>query len=134
MEEDLLSPEYISNWPISNLGVPVSSQWKKDGHYYPTQICQFALSYWSKQVLLDKKMGQDKNENVENKSKGFRPKMSESHNTISKTIYENGLDIQSDEWKGSSMTRVISDSCVHFESELTLPLHNDKSQQIVSLK
>ena len=77
-------------------------------------------------------MGQDKNEIVENKSKGFRPKLSESHTTISKTIYENGLDIQSDEWKGSSMTRVIRDSCVHFESELTLPLHNDKGQQIFS--
>ena len=109
----------------------MSSQWKKDGHYYATQICQFALSYWSKQVLLDKKTDQDDTEIVNNKSKGFRPKLSESqHNNKAKTVYENGLDIQSEEWKGSSMTRVIRDSCVHFESELTLPLDNDKGINI----
>ena len=109
----------------------MSSQWKKDGHYYPTQICQFALSYWSKQVLLDKKTGQDDTETLDNKSKGFRPKLSESHhNNIAKTVYENGLDIQSEEWKGSSMTRVIRDACVHFESELTLPLDNDRGINI----
>ena len=116
-----------------NVGVPVSSQWKKDGHYYPTQICQFALSYWSKQVLLDKKLGSEKIKTVDNKSKGFRPKVSESHQSISKTVYENGLDVQSDEWKGSSMTRVIRDSCVHFESELTLPLDNDKGKTFQQL-
>ena len=121
------------NWHFVIIGVPVSSQWKKDGHYYPTQICQFALSYWSKQVLLDKKLGSEKIETVDNKSRGFRPKVSESHHSIFKTVYENGLDVQSDKWKGSSMTRVIRDSCVHFESELTLPLNNDKGKTFQQL-
>ena len=56
---------------------------------------------------------------------GFHARKLESP-FISKTIYENGLDVQSDDWQGSSMTRVIRDSCVHFESEITLPLNNDK--------
>jgi len=30
--------------------VPVSSQWKSDGYYYPTQIAQYALSHYSKYV------------------------------------------------------------------------------------
>ena len=29
-------------------GVPVSSQWLKSGHLYPTQIAQYGLSHWSK--------------------------------------------------------------------------------------
>ena len=115
-------------------GVPISSQWKKDGHYYPTQICQYALSYWSKQVLLDKKMNKEKGENIDLtdiKSKGFHTKSSESPTSATlKTVYENGLDVQSEDWQGSSMTRVIRDSCVHFESEITLPLNNDKGTTI----
>ena len=110
------------------LGVPVSSQWKKEGHYYPTQICQFGLSYWSKQVLLEKKMRHAEGEDVElesTNSNGFQSRALESP-SVSKTIYENGLDFQSDDWQGASMTRVIRDSCVHFESEITLPLNNDK--------
>ena len=55
---------------------------------------------------------------------GFQSRILESP-SVSKTIYENGLDIQSDDWQGASMTRVIRDSCVHFESEITLPLNND---------
>ena len=116
------------NYSNQFLGVPVSSQWKKEGHYYPTQICQFGLSYWSKEVLLEKKMNQAKGgdgELVNTKLKGFHPRILESP-SISKTIYENGLDVQSDDWQGASMTRVIRDSCVHFESEITLPLNNDK--------
>ena len=78
-------------------------------------------------------MGSEKIETVDNKSRGFRPKVSESHQSIFKTVYENGLDVQSDKWKGSSMTRVIRDSCVHFESELTLPLNNDKGKTFQQL-
>ena len=32
----------------SFLDVPVSSQWKSDGHLYPIQIAQFGLSHWSR--------------------------------------------------------------------------------------
>ena len=109
-------------------GVPISSQWKKEGHYYPTQICQFALSHWSKQILLEKKTSKGEEHNAElpnTKFKRFHQKISES-SEVRKTIYEDGLDVQSDDWQGSTMTRVIRDSCVHFESEITLPLNNDK--------
>ena len=29
-------------------GVPVSTQWEPNGHHYPIQIAQFALSHYSK--------------------------------------------------------------------------------------
>ena len=61
-----------------------------------------------------------------NQPNGFHNKLLESPPDLSKTIYEDGLDVQSDDWKGSSITRVITDSCVHFESEIVLPLNNDK--------
>ncbi|XP_037716981.1 D-glucuronyl C5-epimerase B [Drosophila subpulchrella] len=31
-------------------GVPVSTQWEKRGYFYPTQIAQFALSHYSKNI------------------------------------------------------------------------------------
>lgn len=31
-------------------GVPVSTQWESQGYYYPTQIAQFALSHYSKNL------------------------------------------------------------------------------------
>jgi hypothetical protein len=31
-------------------GVPISSQWKKDGHIYPIQVGQFGLSHFSKWI------------------------------------------------------------------------------------
>lgn len=40
---------------ISTLhGVPVSSQWNADGHFYPIQIAQFGLSHFSKNLTLGK--------------------------------------------------------------------------------
>lgn len=33
------------------LDVPVSSQWKSNGHLYPIQIAQFGLSHWSRLEL-----------------------------------------------------------------------------------
>lgn len=32
------------------LGVPVSTQWESGGYYYPTQIAQFGLSHYSKNL------------------------------------------------------------------------------------
>ena len=31
-------------------GVPVSTQWESQGYYYPTQIAQFGLSHYSKNL------------------------------------------------------------------------------------
>lgn len=31
-------------------GVPISTQWESQGYYYPTQIAQFALSHYSKNL------------------------------------------------------------------------------------
>ena len=64
----------------------------------------------------------------DNKSKGFQSKAAQ----LLKTTYENGDDIQSEDWEGSSVTRVIRDACVHFESEITLPINNDKGNQGLS--
>ena len=61
----------------------------------------------------------------DNKSKGFQSKAAQ----LLKTTYENGDDIQSEDWEGSSVTRVIRDACVHFESEITLPINNDKGKK-----
>ena len=39
------------NWTrkyLSISGVPVSTQWEPNGHHYPIQIAQFALSHYSK--------------------------------------------------------------------------------------
>lgn len=35
---------------VSVLGVPVSTQWESQGYYYPTQIAQFGLSHYSKNL------------------------------------------------------------------------------------
>lgn len=32
------------------IGVPVSTQWESGGYYYPTQIAQFGLSHYSKNL------------------------------------------------------------------------------------
>lgn len=34
------------------IGVPVSTQWNPRGYYYPTQIAQFGLSHYSKNLTL----------------------------------------------------------------------------------
>lgn len=34
------------------IGVPVSTQWNPHGYYYPTQIAQFGLSHYSKNLTL----------------------------------------------------------------------------------
>ena len=65
---------------------------------------------------------------LDNKSKGFQSKAAQ----LLKTTFENGDDIQSEDWEGSSVTRVIRDACVHFESEITLPINNDKGNQGLS--
>lgn len=31
-------------------GVPLSTQWEQQGYYYPTQIAQFGLSHYSKNL------------------------------------------------------------------------------------
>lgn len=31
-------------------GVPLSTQWEPQGYYYPTQIAQFGLSHYSKNL------------------------------------------------------------------------------------
>lgn len=44
-------PENIRNKCIVIfLGVPVSTQWESQGYYYPTQIAQFGLSHYSKNL------------------------------------------------------------------------------------
>lgn len=44
-------PENIRNKCIVIfLGVPVSIQWESQGYYYPTQIAQFGLSHYSKNL------------------------------------------------------------------------------------
>ena len=32
------------------VGVPISTQWEVQGYYYPTQIAQFGLSHYSKNL------------------------------------------------------------------------------------
>jgi heparosan-N-sulfate-glucuronate 5-epimerase len=56
------------------IGVPVTTQWDRKGYYYPTQICQYALSHWSKHV----------------EEQSDPQKMS----AITTTIYEDGKDYQ----------------------------------------
>lgn len=35
---------------LNSIGVPVSTQWESGGYYYPTQIAQFGLSHYSKNL------------------------------------------------------------------------------------
>lgn len=88
-------------------GVPLTTQWDRDGYYYPTQICQYALSHWSKYV-------QEK-----------------SDSTRTETIYEDGAEHQGD-WQGGDITRVLSQKCVLFESQVNLPLKNKLKEYILS--
>jgi hypothetical protein len=44
-------PENIRNkYIVTFLGVPVSTQWESQGYYYTTQIAQFGLSHYSKNL------------------------------------------------------------------------------------
>ena len=77
--------------------------------------------------MLDKATSKEEEHDDEipdTKFRSFHQKAS-GLSKVGKTLYEDGLDVQSDDWQGSTVTRVIRDSCVHFESEITLPLNND---------
>lgn len=39
-----------SHYDVIFSGVPVSTQWESQGYYYPTQIAQFGLSHYSKNL------------------------------------------------------------------------------------
>ncbi|KAF0749260.1 D-glucuronyl C5-epimerase, partial [Aphis craccivora] len=43
---------YHQNGKYDSRGVPVSTQWNPHGYYYPTQIAQFGLSHYSKNLTL----------------------------------------------------------------------------------
>ena len=77
-------------------GVPVSTQWDKNGYYYSTQIAQFALSHWSK--------------NLHSSASNAAP-----------TVFEDGDQVEGD-WRGD-ITRVTSEKCVHFD--LSSPISLD---------
>ena len=81
---------HFPNVPSSFEGVPISTQWSKDGYYYSTQISQFSLSHWSK-LLAEEEAGV----------------------ASSATIYEDGKNFIGD-WRGDT-TRVTSIGCVHFD-------------------
>ena len=78
-------------------GVPISTQWDKNGYYYSTQIGQFALSHWSKNIL-----------------KAATP-------SSPPTVLENGDSVEG-KWRGD-VTRVLTDKCVHFD--LSSPIYLD---------
>ena len=67
-------------------GVPISTQWDKNGYYYSTQIAQYSLSHWSKNLL---------------------------HSPKPPSMLEDGDQVEGD-WRGD-ITRVTSDKCVHFD-------------------
>jgi heparosan-N-sulfate-glucuronate 5-epimerase len=52
----ILSGEYSVEFHMNSChdddisGVPVSTQWESQGYYYPTQIAQFGLSHYSKNL------------------------------------------------------------------------------------
>lgn len=79
-------------------GVPISTQWDKNGYYYSTQIAQFALSHWSKNLLPS------------STAAAAAPK-----------VFEDGDRVEGD-WRGD-ITRVMSDKCVHFD--LSSPISLD---------
>ena len=84
-------------------GVPVSTQWDKHGYYYATQICQYALSHWSKLLL-----GIGEGEKV--------------------TLLEDGNQTFFGAfWSGNVINRVSSDKCVHFDQPMTLHLEDVKT-------
>ena len=81
-------------------GVPVSTQWDKAGYYYATQICQYALSHWSKALI-------NTEENI--------------------LLLENGNQTFSEAyWTGNVINRVTNDKCVHFDQPMTLHLSGAK--------
>jgi len=80
-------------------GVPVTTQWDKNGYYYATQICQYGLAHWSK------------------------AKMSASPALEDVIWVENGeTSMNGAEWSGLSITRVARDKCVHFDNDQPLSL------------
>ena len=81
-------------------GIPVSTQWDKRGYYYATQICQYALSHWSK-LLGDEEKA---------------------------TVIEDGNQTFFGAfWSGSVINRVSNDKCVHFDQPMTLHLDGVKA-------
>ena len=91
-------------------GVPISTQWDKDGYYSSTQISQYGLAHWSKLVLAEK-----------------------SGTQVKRTILDDGVSHFGD-WIGDT-TRVLSLSCLHFDRESEISLKNfdsvDPSQVVL---
>ena len=80
-------------------GVPITTQWDKKGYYYATQISQFALAHWSKELQL---------------------KSDDSKNS---TTFEDGNNTFNADWIGAEINRVSRDKCVHFDSPTSLKLN-----------
>ena len=90
-------------------GVPVSTQWDKAGYYYATQICQYALSHWSKALISS--------------DERILP-------------LENGNQTVIDAYwtsQGSGINRVTNDKCVHFDQPMTLHLNGAKAMGLLVL-
>ena len=85
-------------------GVPISTQWNKEGYFYSTQIAQFALSHWSKHVR--------------------RKNRTTGNDSGNRVVYEDGGRRLGD-WRGDT-TRVLSlNSCVHFDRASPVALDFD---------
>lgn len=75
--------------------VPITVQWDKSGYYYATQICQYALSHWSKAVL-----------DIDTEDIVL---LEDGNNTFGNAA-----------WSGSEVNRITRDKCVHFDATHTL--------------
>ena len=94
----------------AHYGVPVSTQWDKAGYYYATQICQYALSHWSKSLT-----------NTEDDAEKI-------------LLLENGNQTFADAyWTGNVINRVSNDKCVHFDQPMTLHLSGSKVKGLLVL-
>ncbi len=82
-------------------GVPITTQWDKKGYYYATQICQYALAHWSK--------------NIQNSARKV-------------TLYEDGENVLNNAvWQAGEVNRVLRDKCVHFDKAISLEINNNNN-------
>lgn len=124
-------------------GVPISTQWEPQGYYYPTQIAQFGLSHYSKNLTDPeprRNIIEDADENQSNWivpkgsnfSRVFESKLSDHHIIIfsTTTFYESAVSLNLDH---------VIDLVLSFDIELqpnssiTVTVQNRETKQLYNM-
>ncbi|KRT85088.1 hypothetical protein AMK59_535 [Oryctes borbonicus] len=122
-------------------GVPMSTQWESQGYYYPTQIAQFGLSHYSKNLTepeprrkvledADKEMGKWTIPLGSSMTRTFINSFNTEVLNFTTDIYTNGIKLRLDHVLDFVMTLNIF---LHANSSITIVLQNRENKEFYNL-